>query len=127
MFNIILAFRRTKSSELQKADLIIEDRNRCQQSMARNAGISIGQGQLCATGSRNGKSQDSCAGDSGGPLQRIEKAGNPIQGEIRVILIGLVSFGPRRCGTQRISAVYTDVAEYMPWILSVIWISLNYG
>ncbi|XP_063636116.1 uncharacterized protein LOC134806725 [Cydia splendana] len=59
---------------------------------------------LCAAG-RNG--QDSCFGDSGGPIV-VEQQGN-------FQLVGVVSFGDSKCGGSKPS-VYTNVFSYLDWI-----------
>jgi trypsin len=64
----------------------------------------LGAGQICALGKHN---QDSCAGDSGGPVVWYD--GWPPQ------LVGLVSFGPG-CGLDDTPGVYVDVAYYRGWI-----------
>lgn len=56
---------------------------------------------------------DSCGGDSGGPLQRVE---NSEHGP-RYFLIGVVSFGNSDCGLAEFPAIYTRVGAYMKWIL----------
>jgi hypothetical protein len=61
-------------------------------------------GQICALGKHN---QDSCAGDSGGPVVSYDN-GVPR-------LVGLVSFGPG-CGLDDTPGVYVDVAYYRGWI-----------
>lgn len=53
--------------------------------------------------------QDSCNGDSGGPMTRLI-------GKQRV-LVGLVSWG-RGCGIPGVPGIYTRVAAYLPWIES---------
>ncbi|KAK3909569.1 Melanization protease 1 [Frankliniella fusca] len=68
--------------------------------------------QLCAGGTRAG---DSCQGDSGGPLKY---AGIGHQtGDLRTVQFGIVSFGPKRCGSEGMPGVYTRVGYYMQWIL----------
>ncbi|XP_052128845.1 phenoloxidase-activating enzyme 1-like isoform X2 [Frankliniella occidentalis] len=68
--------------------------------------------QLCAGGTREG---DSCQGDSGGPLKY---AGIGHQtGDLRTVQFGIVSFGPKRCGSEGMPGVYTRVGYYMQWIL----------
>ena len=53
--------------------------------------------------------QDSCNGDSGGPLiGRFEAQGT-------MYLSGVVSFGTPTCGIG-FPGVYIDAEEYMPWI-----------
>ncbi|XP_012285292.1 serine protease easter-like isoform X2 [Orussus abietinus] len=66
--------------------------------------------QLCV-GGQIGK--DSCRGDSGGPLMRVDSFGGPY----KYYLFGIVSFGTARCGASTSPAVYTNVARYLPWIL----------
>lgn len=56
---------------------------------------------------------DSCAGDSGGPLQKVENSENGP----RYFLFGVVSFGVEECGSKGVPAVYTRVTAYMEWIL----------
>lgn len=63
------------------------------------------KGQLCAGGLRG---QDSCRGDSGGPLM-FE---NGRQYEV----IGIVSVGAQPCGLESIPGVYTNVYQYISWI-----------
>ncbi|XP_071450630.1 serine protease ea-like isoform X2 [Hetaerina americana] len=67
--------------------------------------------QLCAGGVRDGG--DSCYGDSGGPLAFF---GN-IQKSARTIQHGIVSYGPKKCGSPGQPAVYTRVGHFMKWIL----------
>ena len=56
---------------------------------------------MCAGGE---KDKDSCVGDSGSALMR-ENGGVSSPWKI----IGVVSFGPRRCGTEGVPGVYTRV------------------
>jgi len=64
--------------------------------------------------------QDSCVGDSGSGLMR----GLPDSSGDRVgdkwDLIGVVSFGPRLCGTEGVPGVYTRVNSYLEWILDTV-------
>lgn len=75
--------------------------------------IRITSSQLCAGGVN---AQDSCKGDSGGPLI--------FKGEVnlrpRFVQYGVVSFGQRSCGIKGVPAVYTKVASYVNWILSTM-------
>ena len=34
----------------------------------------------------------------------------------RVLQVGVVSFGPRRCGTRGVPAIYTRVASFSAWL-----------
>ncbi|XP_031619837.1 CLIP domain-containing serine protease 2-like [Contarinia nasturtii] len=72
-----------------------------------------GKTQLCA-GSTN-LNQDSCNGDSGGPLMQIA---NSINGGPRYYITGIVSYGPIACGIA--PAVYTKVSSYMDFILNAM-------
>lgn len=57
---------------------------------------------------------DSCTGDSGGPLMKVEA----VDGPPKYYLIGIVSFGSKQCGKFAIPAVYTQVSQYLTWILN---------
>ncbi|XP_053691428.1 CLIP domain-containing serine protease B15-like [Sabethes cyaneus] len=67
--------------------------------------IKLSEEQICAGGEQG---QDSCRGDSGGPLT--------IQHGLVNYLIGIVSFGPQECGTKNHPAIYTNVIKYLDWI-----------
>ncbi|XP_001648544.2 serine protease easter [Aedes aegypti] len=67
--------------------------------------IVLSQDQLCIGGSGG---QDSCRGDSGGPLTREYGLVN--------YLVGVVSFGAYKCGTSNHPGVYTNVGNYLDWI-----------
>jgi secreted trypsin-like serine protease len=70
----------------------------------------ISKRQICAGAD---KGRDSCAGDSGGPLKRIDS----INHTPRYVQYGIVSYGPTRCGIGGRPGIYTSVGEYMRWIL----------
>lgn len=72
--------------------------------------ITIGEGQLCA-GGESGK--DTCGGDSGGPLMRLEAQKGR---EARWAIVGIVSFGMKPCALPGWPGVYTKVTDYMLWI-----------
>lgn len=73
--------------------------------MYANRNINLVESQMCAGGNY---AQDSCNGDSGGPLMSREKGA--------WIAEGIVSFG-LGCGVER-PAVYTKVHSFLPWIRS---------
>lgn len=70
--------------------------------------------QMCAGGEQG---KDSCNGDSGGPLMAIHSDKHQ---KIYKYLVGIVSFGPRQCGTSGIPGIYTHIAKYIDWIESKI-------
>ena len=74
------------------------------------------ESQLCAGGEAG---RDSCVGDSGSALMTTKpKAGNAIFSEWKII--GIVSFGPRICGTDGVPGVYSKVRHYIDWILDSV-------
>lgn len=75
--------------------------------------VRIGARQMCAGGQTG---RDSCSGDSGGPLMLSQY----FNGESRYFQHGIVSFGPRNCGSEGLPGVYTRVSQYMDWILDNI-------
>jgi secreted trypsin-like serine protease len=62
--------------------------------------------QICAGAT---KGQDSCAGDSGGPIARQDADGCPVA-------VGLVSYGDRTCAKQGVPGVYTRLSSFAAWI-----------
>ena len=57
--------------------------------------------------------QDSCLGDSGGPLWKILGSTKPT-----VFIIGVVSRG-LNCASSKSPGIYTRIKEYIPWIYKV--------
>lgn len=51
---------------------------------------------------------DSCSGDSGGPATAKTSA--------KTKLVGIVSWGPDRCGAPKMPGVYTKVSQYTEWV-----------
>ncbi|XP_037073660.1 CLIP domain-containing serine protease 14D-like, partial [Pollicipes pollicipes] len=92
------------SQQLMEVDVPVRALDECQRLLRPLA--LLGPGQLCAGGEQG---RDSCRGDSGGPLMATDPDG-------RFHLIGIVSFGPRSCGSS-VPGVYADVASYLGWVL----------
>ncbi|XP_020279868.1 serine protease easter-like [Pseudomyrmex gracilis] len=99
-----------RSHDLLQARLPLITQEQCQQ--AYSGRTQIWYKQLCAGGKNN---VDSCAGDSGGPLQAPGKYGNTV----RTVQHGIVSYGVKQCGVS-FPGVYTRVAYYMDWILNTM-------
>lgn len=70
--------------------------------------------QICVGGQEG---EDSCSGDSGGPL--MIQNGNPP----RWFLLGIVSYGASDCGKKDAPAVYTNVPQYIEWIRRKVLLS----
>ncbi|EDW81114.1 uncharacterized protein Dwil_GK11884 [Drosophila willistoni] len=102
------------SDVLLQANVPIQPRSACSQAYRRAVPLS----QLCVGG---GDLQDSCKGDSGGPLQ----APVPYLGEyaLRMVEFGIVSQGVVSCGQISLPGLYTNVAEYVQWITDTMAIN----
>lgn len=101
------------SSILQKVVIEVVGREQCQTFYKKQINVQITPKQICAGGK---KRQDSCSGDSGGPMHTAIYLNN----EARYVQQGLVSFGPRECGLENFPGVYTRIDYYMDWILDNI-------
>lgn len=101
----------TKSSKLLKATIPVRLVQECQSKYQRFAEVT--DKQVCAGGADG---QDSCGGDSGGPMKYIAF----LIGMPRYIQYGIVSYGPSQCGTPGQPAIYTRVGKYIDWILDNI-------
>merc|ERR1712130_410949 len=86
-----------------------------QRGLCREGG-SARESQICAGGQ---KGKDSCVGDSGSGLMRSRRDSSR-GGAGRSELIGVVSFGPRLCGTEGVPGVYSRVESFLTWILDTV-------
>ncbi|KAJ3647659.1 hypothetical protein Zmor_019524 [Zophobas morio] len=100
-----------KSMILKKVSVPVVRLSACRRAYGKQ--ILHPKKQICA-GGHEGK--DSCSGDSGGPLQYIAATG----GSQRYVQDGIVSYGPKQCGLEDWPGIYTNVKEYMSWILDNI-------
>lgn len=98
------------SQQLLKLDVAAVRWRRCARTYQRQ-NVRLGAGQMCAGGRAN---EDSCRGDSGGPLMRYDRAA----AYPHWYLAGIVSFGPKPCGVVSVPGVYTRVGEYVDWMLA---------
>ncbi|XP_044148524.1 granzyme A-like [Bufo gargarizans] len=94
--------KKISSNVLREANLEIVDNETCKKAYSKNQPIT--SSMMCA-GPLKKRNDDSCNGDSGGPLICDKK------------YVGLVSFGSPKCGTPRIPGVYTRLTDiYLKWI-----------
>lgn len=94
-----------KSQTKQKLVMTLVDQQKCVSKFAK-AKVKIVPSQLCAGGNY---AEDSCEGDSGGPLMHVRQGS--------WVLAGIVSFG-FKCGLKDWPAVHTRVEYYTDWIQS---------
>merc|ERR1719367_2611562 len=105
---------RIPATVLQFLTVNVTDSGQCKEIYAERGGV-LGEKQICAGGQ---KGKDSCVGDSGSGLMRSLPNFNT--GIDRWDLIGVVSFGPRLCGTEGVPGVYARVNSYLHWLLDTI-------
>ncbi|XP_039443000.1 CLIP domain-containing serine protease B9-like isoform X2 [Culex pipiens pallens] len=108
--NFVTGFGRTlkgsRSPIKQKLGIKVYDQDRCRAKFATKK-ADITSKQMCAGGDF---AKDSCHGDSGGPLMKLQKVWT---------LEGVVSFG-NRCGLEDWPGVYSRVLAYMDWIRATV-------
>jgi len=105
---------RNPATTLQFLAVNVTDTQACTEIYKEKGGV-LTEKQICAGGQ---KGKDSCVGDSGSGLMR----GRPDRERAadRWDLIGVVSFGPRLCGTEGVPGVYTRVNSYLQWVLDTV-------
>ncbi|XP_050091033.1 CLIP domain-containing serine protease B9-like [Anopheles aquasalis] len=99
-----LTLKGKRSSIKQKLTIKVYDHNRCREMFATKKAV-ITTNQICVGGEF---AQDSCNGDSGGPLMKLQNVW---------YLEGVVSYG-YGCGLEDWPGVYSHVPAYMSWIRS---------
>lgn len=105
---------RKPANILQFLGVDVTDADACKEIYAERGGV-LTEKQICAGGT---KGKDSCVGDSGSGLMRsLPDRQRTVD---RWDLIGVVSFGPRLCGTEGVPGVYTRVNSYLDWILDSV-------
>ncbi|XP_049530778.1 CLIP domain-containing serine protease B9-like [Anopheles darlingi] len=108
--NFVTGFGRTlkgkRSAIKQKLGIKVYDHDRCREKYATQKAV-ITTNQICAGGEF---AKDSCHGDSGGPLMKLQRVW---------YLEGVVSYG-NRCGLEDWPGIYTHVPAFMPWVRSNI-------
>ena len=92
-----------KPHKLREVHLPQVDQSVCEAAWSENR---VGSNQLCA----GTAGKDSCTYDSGSPLMSTD----PRTGKIS--LVGITSFGSKRCGDPDKPGVYTRTASYLDWI-----------
>ncbi|KAL7024696.1 hypothetical protein ACKWTF_013172 [Chironomus riparius] len=95
----VAGFGKTSETEnsspvMKRLDIDGIARNKCQQYYSTQ-NVNLDDSQICAGGK---KDEDSCNGDSGGPLMKYGNFPNSLAAYY--MLVGIVSFGPINCGTQ---------------------------
>jgi len=99
----------TSSDKLLELFLEYKKSAVCESEFQSQTGISefkVQDSQICAAGELG---SDSCKGDSGGPLMRLDV------NEGKYEVIGLTSFGNKNCDSAT-PGFYTRVYNYLPWI-----------
>lgn len=94
------------SNVLLQVSLKFVNQSVCQADI-RSKGVgnfTLTPSQICAQGLLG---EDSCMGDSGGPLMYLNRQ--------HTVLIGITSFGTRQCDSS-VPGVYTDISKYKNWI-----------
>ncbi|XP_062122474.1 serine protease grass [Drosophila sulfurigaster albostrigata] len=97
----------SSSDVLLQASVPIQPRSACSRAYRRD----VPDSQLCVGG---GDLQDSCKGDSGGPLQAPALYLDMYK--LRMVEFGIVSMGVISCGQISLPGLYTNVAQYVQWI-----------
>lgn len=102
---------------LQKVELVQYSNEVCNDKYRNLDGFPRGvikEYQICYGAGTRYKYRDTCQGDSGGPLQSKDIEVSAAR------IYGIVSSGIR-CGIPGTPGIYTRVANYVPWIESIVW------
>lgn len=97
---------------LQVAKLPVIGNKQCQEMYHNSGHMKIISDSFLCAGYENG-GQDSCEGDSGGPLQ-VQR------NDSKWVLVGTVSHGIK-CAEPNLPGIYIKTAAYLPWIKAVTY------
>ncbi|XP_026816313.1 serine protease snake-like [Rhopalosiphum maidis] len=109
-----------ESSKLLKVSINYVPTEQCDESykhmLNRNQKLSQGiVDDLMLCFGNPGGGNDTCLGDSGGPIQIIHNRYTCMYSQI-----GITSFGDTYCGEDK-PGVYTRVSNYISWIEQIVW------
>ncbi|KAE9537839.1 hypothetical protein AGLY_005811 [Aphis glycines] len=99
-----------KVTTLMEVQVPITNTEQCKNAYINEPAAVIDDRVLCAGYPEGGK--DSCRGDSGGPLMFPKGK--------QYYLMGIVSFGHKRCGEPGFPGVYTRLPSFMDWVIDKI-------
>ncbi|XP_060870189.1 venom protease-like isoform X2 [Metopolophium dirhodum] len=117
----IIATASRLSSRLYKVQLNIIPAEQCNNSFSYISNINnilakgIVENSMLCTGNAKGV-EDTCKGDSGGPIQIKHNSYKCMN-----LQIGITSFGQNMCGHRDSSTAYTRVSNYISWIERIVW------
>ncbi|KAJ0170076.1 hypothetical protein K1T71_014682 [Dendrolimus kikuchii] len=110
-----LGYKKPLADTLQKVDLQKFSTEECSLLYGPHRHLPIGFdniSQMCF--GHHTKARDTCAGDSGGPLEVYVNLG------CQYSVLGVTSSGIE-CGTAGTAGLYTRVTNYLQWIESIVW------
>ena len=105
---------------IKKVDVPYVDHHTCQDLLRRTRltkWFQLDKSFLCAGGEAG---KDACTGDGGGPLICYNQYTDSY------VQVGITAWGIG-CGEQDVPGVYTDVSQFVPWILTYITQSTQPG
>ncbi|XP_065223266.1 serine protease snake-like [Planococcus citri] len=107
-----------RSTRLLKARISFQDEDLCVTEYPSSTRLDHGYeatSMVCAGDLVTGN--DTCPGDSGGPLQITISPEETCVWQV----IGITSIGPGICGNLESPGIYTKVAYYLEWIQGIVW------
>ena len=102
------------SNYLKSVDLEIMPRDQCNHLYTTLSFRPIYPQQICAQGHQSG--DDTCKGDSGGPLFCYQNG--------KAVAIGIISFGPTNCRSV-VPGGYNRICQHLDWIKRIVSSSNN--
>lgn len=103
----------TAPNVLQKAEINIQTAADCPAELLNKINYNgLRDEQICAGDSL--VKSDTCMGDSGGPLIQMS------EDSTYKIVVGITSFGPSFCNSNKLPGVYTRISSFIPWIKETV-------